>query len=84
MKIKVETTVKKTKEVEIEFPYYTKSICYYYKIVDEETVIQVCDSLFNTSIGFSYISLAIEEKQTTESVFNKAYNKVLNQISKHI
>lgn len=89
MEIEVKNTVTKTKKVKIELPYYTKSICHWYKVIDEKTVIQVTcmgSSLhdWNNSISFSHVESALKEKKTTENEFLKAYNKVLNQIQKHI
>ena len=87
MEIEVKNTVTKTKKVKIELPYYTKSICHWYKVIDEKTVIQVC-CMSNTTehnhISFSSVDSALKEKKTTENEFLKAYNKVLNQIQKHI
>jgi len=84
MKIQVKTTTVKTKQVEIEFPYYTKDLCHYYKVVNEKTIIQVTETDYLPSICFSYLDHALKYKKTTESQFNKAYNKVLSKISKYI
>lgn len=89
MEIEVKSTTTKVKKVKIELPYYTKSNCHWYKIIDENTVIQVTYmgsslSNWNNSIQFSTIESALQDKKTTENEFLKAYNKVLNQIQKHI
>ena len=89
MEIEVKNTVVKTKKVNIELPYYTKSSCHYYKVIDEKTVIQVTRMSSNrffehNMISFSSLGVALKEKKTTEKQFLNAYNKVLNQIQKHI
>lgn len=89
MEIEVKNTITKTKKIKIELPYYSKSICHWYKVIDEKTVIQITlmsytDSNWNNSIQFSSVEMALSNKKTTEKEFLKAYNKVLNQIQKHI
>lgn len=87
MEIEVKNTITKTKKVKIELPYYTKSNCHWYKVIDENTVIEVCYMSCLTEynhVSFSNINQALKEKKTTENEFLKAYNKVLNQIQKHI
>lgn len=89
IELKKTTTTTKTKKVKIELPYYSKSICHWYKVIDENTVIQITlmsytDSNWNNSIQFSSVEMALSNKKTTENEFLKAYNKVLNQIQKHI
>jgi hypothetical protein len=89
MEIEIKNTIVRAKKVKIELPYYTKSSCHYYKVIDEKTVILVTlmtssDYFHHNQIAFSNIDNALSEKKTTENEFLKAYNKVLNQIQKHI
>lgn len=87
IEVRSRITKVKVKKVKIELPYYTKSNCHWYKIIDEKTVIQVCFMSHMTEhnhISFTNINQALEENKTTENEFLKAYNKVLNQIHKHI
>lgn len=78
-KIKVTVTSKETKEMEISFPYYVKDGCILIKFFDRRKGIMVTDYGFSKQI--QYMAMPedwITFKPTTEAVFNKAFDKVMN------
>lgn len=54
MKITIEKTEKVKKEIEIQFPYYTKDAYNIYKFIDENNCIDVYKGITDFSISLSY------------------------------
>ena len=84
-KIKVKVNVApKYKEVEVSFPYYVKDGCTAIKFFDKERGIMVTDYSFSKTI--QYMDMPenwLTFNPTTEAVFNKAFNKVMNFLIKN-
>ena len=84
-KIKVKVNVApRYKEVEISFPYYVKDGCTAIKFFDRRKGIMVTDYSFSKNI--QYLEMPedwIAYKPTTEAVFNKAFDKVMNFLIKN-
>jgi hypothetical protein len=78
MKIKIETSRKVTSYKEIKLPYYSRSICHFYKVYSETHCISVVDLTEHESIGIQQSSLALssENKKSSESEFKKAFDKI--------
>lgn len=81
-KIKVKVNVApKYKEVEVSFPYYVKDSCMLIKFFDRRKGIMVTDYSFSKNIQYMQMPESwITYKPTTEAVFNKAFNKVMNAL----
>ena len=84
-KIKVKVNVApKYKEVEVSFPYYVKDGCVLVKFFDKRKGIMVTDYGFSKQI--QYMDMPedwLTFKPTTEAVFNKAFDKVMNFLIKN-
>ena len=84
-KIKVKVNVSpKYKEIEISFPYYVQDGCTVIKFSDRRKGIMVADYGFSKHI--QYMDMPedwIAFKPTTEAVFNKAFDKVMNFLIKN-
>lgn len=81
--MKTKTTITKTEEVEIDLPNYVwDKSCHWYKIIDENNVIQVTQADYVNSIGTCSLRLAlhITWEECTEQEFNEAFNKALSVI----
>ena len=78
MKIKIETSKKVTSYKEIELPYYSKSICHFYKVYSEKHCISVTDLTEHESIGIHHSSLALgsDNKKSSEAEFKKAFDRI--------
>src|SRR5690554_6607530 len=80
-KIKLMTTEQKEVELEISFPYFTKSYRSYCKFLSMSEAIWVVDYSFKKQIEFT--SCAVPESwlinnPITEEEFNAKFNEVLN------
>ena len=76
MKITITKTVEETHELEL--PAYRKSICYYYKILNEEEALQICFAKGSESIAMSYTSIALTDKQAgNQEEFDAKFNEVV-------
>jgi hypothetical protein len=78
MKIKIETKKTTVSYKEIELPYYTGSICHFYKIYSQDDAICVTDLSGHESISIQRASLALGNKnnKSNEKEFKKAFNKI--------
>lgn len=83
-KIKVKVNVApRYKEVEVSFPYYVKDGCVLVKFFDRKKGIMVTDYSFSKSVEWMNMPEDwLTYKPTTEAVFNKAFNKVMNNLIK--
>lgn len=83
-KIRVKVNVApKYKEVEVSFPYYVKDGCVVIKFFDKRRGVMVKDYSF--SKGVQWMDMPEEWilfKPTTEDIFNKAFDKVMNFLIK--
>ena len=80
MKITITKTVEETHELEL--PAYRKSICYYYKILNEEEALQICFAKGSESIAMSYTSIALTDKQTgNQEEFNAKYDEIMQLLN---
>lgn len=83
IKVKVNVTPK-YKEVEVSFPYYVKDGCTVIKFFDRRKGIMVADYSFSKQIQYMQMPEDwIAYKPTTEEVFNKAFDKVMNFLIKN-
>ncbi|HBT85741.1 MAG TPA: hypothetical protein DEB12_07520 [Porphyromonadaceae bacterium] len=84
-KIKIKVNVSpRYKEIEVSFPYYVKDGFVLVKFFDRNKGIMVADYGFSKHI--QYMDMPedwITFKPTTEAVFNKAFDKVMNFLTKH-
>lgn len=77
------TTTKTTEEaIEVELPYYSRSLCYAYKVVDKESAVDVCIDDTNFGIIRSSSSHAFNDNctQITEEEFNQLFTETLNKL----
>lgn len=80
-KIKIKREIEE--EIELELPYYCKSICFYYKIVNENTVIQVLpkvdsDKNFEVNVVSLWPRLLDESHTQISSVeFDEVFQKTI-------
>lgn len=82
MKITIEVTEKVKKEIEIQFPYYTKSDYRIYKFIDEKFCIEVYQGLSDFSIDFSpYKTYALPYEPATVEEFEAKLNIVKLKIN---
>jgi hypothetical protein len=83
-KIKVKVNVApKYKEVEVSFPYYVKDECTLIKFFDRRKGLMVNDYSFSKNIQYMEMPENwIMFKPTTEAIFNKAFDKVMNNLIK--
>jgi hypothetical protein len=83
-KIKVKVNVApKYKEVEVSFPYYVKDECTLIKFFDRRKGLMVSDYSFSKNIQYMEMPENwIMFKPTTEAIFNKAFDKVMNNLIK--
>jgi hypothetical protein len=72
---------------EITLPYYTKGGPYFYKVVNEESCLIVCDfthhsNLLHSEIGLKHVGLAFDGRNTVsdEVEFNEAFNRVSDHL----
>ena len=81
MKITIEVTEKVKKEIEIQFPYYTKSDYTMYKFLDENNCIEVYKGITDFSISLSpYKTYALPYQPATAEEFNTKFNIVKSLI----
>ena len=81
MKIKIEVTEKVKKEIEIQFPYYTKSDYRFYKFIDENNCLEVYKGITDFSIDFSpYKTFALPYEPSTAEEFNTKFKIVKSLI----
>ena len=87
MKISISKTVRE--DVEVELPYYTKSVAHFYKVFNSELgvnrgCIQIYDAGFGAIGGIQEvdISLALSESnnQCSEQDFNDAHNRIIKKL----
>ena len=85
IKVKVKVNVApKYKEVEVSFPYYVKDGCTAIKFFDKRKGIMVTDYSFSKNIQYMQMPEDwLAYKPTTEEVFNKAFDKVMNFLIKN-
>jgi len=78
MKIKIESTKTVVTHKEIELPYYSKSICHFYKVYSEKHCISVTDLTEHESICNQDSSLAFGSgnKKSNEAEFKKAFDRI--------
>ena len=82
-KIRVTVTTEEVKELEISFPYYVKDKYTVIKFFDRRKGLMVTDYDFSKQI--QYMDMPenwLSFKPTTEAVFNKAFDKVMNDLIK--
>ena len=83
-KIKVTVTTEEVKELEISFPYYVKDGYVFIKFFDRNKGIMVADYGFSKQIQYMDMPERwLTFKPTTEAVFNKAFDKVMNFLIKN-
>jgi len=81
MKVTITVTEKVKKEIEIQFPYYTKSDYRFYKFIDENNCLEVYKGITDFSIDFSpYKTFALPYKPSTAEEFNIKFNIVKSLI----
>lgn len=82
--MKLEITTKKTTEIEIEFPYYTKiEGIYMFKFLSENDCIEIDYGVSEISISiknYYHIDFLLEEKITAKE-FNSKFTEVLKTIN---
>jgi hypothetical protein len=83
-KIKVKVNVApKYKEVEVSFPYYVKDKYTVIKFFDRRKGLMVTDYDFSKQVQYMQMPESwLAFKPTTEAVFNKAFDKVMNDLIK--
>ena len=83
-KIKVKVNVApKYKEVEVSFPYYVKDGFVLVKFFDRNKGLMVTDYDFSKQVQYMQMPESwLAFKPTTEAVFNKAFDKVMNDLIK--
>ena len=77
MKISFKETIEK--EIEIEFPYYSKSTCHFFKVISENESMTVCYlDKYECSIERKcYVTpMSLTSEPSNEKEFNDAFNKV--------
>lgn len=81
-KIRVKVNVApKYKEVEVSFPYYVKDGCVLVKFFDRRKGIMVTDYSFSKQIQYMQMPEDwLLFKPTTEAVFNKAFDEVMDNL----
>jgi hypothetical protein len=80
MKITITKTIQETHELEL--PAYLKSICYYYKILNEEEALQICFAKGSESIAMSYTSIALTDKQIgNQEEFDTKYDEIMQLLN---
>ena len=81
MKITIEVTEKVKKEIELQFPYYTKSDYRFYKFIDENNCLEVYKGITDFSIDFSpYKTFALPYEPSTAEEFNTKFKIVKSLI----
>lgn len=81
MKVTITVTEKVKKEIEIQFPYYTKSDYRFYKFIDENNCLEVYKGITDFSIDFSpYKTFALPYEPATAEEFNIKFNIVKSLI----
>jgi hypothetical protein len=80
MEIRIKKTVEE--KVQITLPYFTKTICHYYKVYSDTHCICVTNLAGYNSIQIHQSSLAFASKYEfcTESEFLDMYNKVNDEL----
>ncbi len=80
----MEISIKKTLEekVQITLPYFTKTICHYYKVYSEDYCIAITNLADHKGIQIQQSSLAFAStyKVGTEQEFNEMFNKVNSEL----
>ena|ERR1017187_4744110 len=79
MKIKINVTT--PKEIEIEFPYYAKSICHFFRVTEKQTCVvcflgSQCASI-EIRDGFSDYAIDAEHKIVSEKEYNAAFQRAV-------
>ncbi len=83
-KIKVTVRHEEVKELKVSFPYYVKDEFVVIKFFDRRKGIMVAD--YSLSKGIRYMQMPedwLAYEPTTEAVFNKAFDKVMNFLIKN-
>lgn len=82
MKIKVQKTTVENVELEVEIPFYKKSLCHFFKVYSEEKAIKVCSLEGYEEIGIVGISTALHDTIDCDHVeFQEKYNNVIKKIN---
>lgn len=85
MKIKVQKTTVKNVELEVEIPFYKKSLCHFFKVYSETHAIMVCNLQGHEQISILGISLALHDTIDCDHVeFQENYDNVINILNKNI
>ncbi len=80
MKLKVKKEVEE--EIELELPYYCKSICYYYKVISENVVLVILpktdSEVMELQVGPFYPRI-LDDRHTkiTATEFNEVFQSTL-------
>jgi hypothetical protein len=81
MKLKVKKEVEE--EIELELPYYCKSICYYYKVLREDLVLVILpktdSEVMELQVG-PFHSRILDDRHTqiTAAEFNEVFQSTLD------
>lgn len=82
MKLKIETREKAVKEIDIDFPYYTKSTHSFYKFLNENNCIEVYIGFDNYSIDHTpYKTFALAFEPSTSDEFYEKLNIIKSKIN---
>jgi hypothetical protein len=80
----MEISIKKTLEekVQITLPYFTRTLCHYYKVYSEVHCIAVTnlDGYKGVQVQSSSLAFASTYEVCTEKEFNEMFNKVNNEL----
>lgn len=82
MKVKIESSEKAVKEIDIDFPYYTKSSNSIYKFLNERNCIEVYIGFDNFSIDHTpYKTFALAFEPSTSDEFYEKLNIIKSKIN---
>lgn len=86
MKIEIELKETVKKEIEIEFPYFSKSSIYYYKIMQNDKMIRICCFGGNQIESFDFWSnnaFPDESVEITAKEFDAKFDEIVTLIKNH-
>lgn len=82
MKIKIQKTTVENVELEVEIPFYKKSLCHLFKVYSETNAIMVCNLQGHEQIGIVGISTALHDTIDCDHLeFQENYNNVIKKIN---
>jgi len=82
--MKVTITTTHEKELEIRFPYYLKSLCFAYKVINETTALRVQYGGLSRGLEVVSANVAFADFETKQSMFDDEFQRLYDDVCRDI